>query len=357
MKKRHAFTLVELLVVIAIIGVLVALLLPAVQAAREAARRIQCSNHLKQIGLALQNYHDTMNALPYGVRANRGGTASQTTFYGPSWYVGILPFAEQKPLYDLMQDRAQTNPDYNSTTAGTAVGEVTHNSKIPWMICPSSPLPAMETVGGTTWQTTAPSYVGISGAVNGPTAAGNIVNAGEAPFNEQRVAQGQAGGFVSGGGLLVPNQTHNMAAAIDGTSSTIIAAEISMWFTASDGRKRIDATFTSAGGKWWLGTNNASVVTPSANFSANPLFCITTVSHFDINGSAQSLGFQGNSNFSWNTQGIGPRGANNPLVSAHPSVVLAAFLDGHVAPLTKTTHSAIVKRLATRDDGQTLGEF
>src|SRR5262245_23022223 len=110
--KRSAFTLVELLVVIAIIGVLVALLLPAVQAAREAARRMQCSNHLKQIGLALQNYHDVFNSLPYGARARfvntsgsapTGQTTSTTQNWGPSWYVAILPFCEQKPLSDLME--------------------------------------------------------------------------------------------------------------------------------------------------------------------------------------------------------------------------------------------------------------
>jgi prepilin-type N-terminal cleavage/methylation domain-containing protein len=354
MKKRQAFTLVELLVVIAIIGVLVALLLPAVQAAREAARRIQCSNHLKQIGLALQNYHDTFNALPFGVRANRAG---QSTVYGPSWYVGILSFAEQKNLFDEMQARAAVTPDYNATGTN-AVGAAADKAKVPWMLCPSSPLPEMETVSNT-WQSVAPSYVGISGAVNGPTPAGNIATAGEMPFNEQRVAQGQASGYVSGGGLLVPNETFNMAAATDGTSSTIVVSEIAKWFTDNTNtRRRIDATFTSAGGKWWLGTNNASRVVPGANFSANPLFCITTVSHYDVNGGALCVNFDGkDSGISWNTQGIGPRGANNPLVSAHPNVVLAAYLDGHVASLTQNTPAAIVKRLSTRDDGQTVGEF
>src|SRR5215213_2649820 len=102
---RQGFTLVELLVVIAIIGVLVALLLPAVHAAREAARRMQCSNHLKQLGLGIQNYHDTFNRLPFGARARfvqTSGTVPAQQGWGPSWYVGILPFCEQKPLSDLI---------------------------------------------------------------------------------------------------------------------------------------------------------------------------------------------------------------------------------------------------------------
>src|SRR5688572_18241924 len=110
--KRTAFTLVELLVVIAIIGVLVALLLPAVQAAREAARRMQCSNHLKQIGLGLQNYHDTFQSLPFGARAryvNTSGTNPANQAWGPSWYVGLLPFCEQKPLSDLIEAALNTN--------------------------------------------------------------------------------------------------------------------------------------------------------------------------------------------------------------------------------------------------------
>jgi len=92
-RKRHGFTLVELLVVIAIIGILIALLLPAVQAAREAARRSQCTNNLKQIALAVHNYHDTYKVFPIG---------NWTTAYG-TWLVSLLPFIEQQALADRYQ--------------------------------------------------------------------------------------------------------------------------------------------------------------------------------------------------------------------------------------------------------------
>ena len=90
-QSRPAFTLVELLVVIAIIGILIALLLPAVQAAREAARRSQCANNLRQIGIAVQAYHDTRKALPPSRMENYGGV---------TWAVFILPFLEQDPFYE-----------------------------------------------------------------------------------------------------------------------------------------------------------------------------------------------------------------------------------------------------------------
>jgi prepilin-type N-terminal cleavage/methylation domain-containing protein/prepilin-type processing-associated H-X9-DG protein len=112
-RKRQAFTLVELLVVIAIIGVLVALLLPAVQAAREAARRSQCGNNLKQLTLGLHNYHDTYQYFVY----RRGGTQTPNTNPGSnrgrlSGFIPLLPYIEQKPMYDsiVAGDPTATNP-------------------------------------------------------------------------------------------------------------------------------------------------------------------------------------------------------------------------------------------------------
>src|SRR5690348_10313077 len=93
--RARGFTLIELLVVIAIIGVLVALLLPAVQQARESARRTECKNHLKQIGLALHNYHDTFRVLPFGKGASYAGAPVYARW---SQHAMILPYIDQAPL-------------------------------------------------------------------------------------------------------------------------------------------------------------------------------------------------------------------------------------------------------------------
>ena len=100
MKPKRGFTLIELLVVIAIIAVLIALLLPAVQSARRAARRTQCVNNLKQMGLALHNYHDSMSIFPPAyIAASKFIDGETDTSPGWSWATMILPQFEQSPLY------------------------------------------------------------------------------------------------------------------------------------------------------------------------------------------------------------------------------------------------------------------
>jgi prepilin-type N-terminal cleavage/methylation domain-containing protein len=109
--RKTGFTLVELLVVIAIIGILIALLLPAVQQAREAAKRSQCKNNLKQIGLALHNYHDTFKCFPPGKLNSPTPGQTWPTFAGPhytNWAIAILPYVEQGALYE-MYDQNETN--------------------------------------------------------------------------------------------------------------------------------------------------------------------------------------------------------------------------------------------------------
>jgi prepilin-type N-terminal cleavage/methylation domain-containing protein len=112
---RLAFTLVELLVVIAIIGILIALLLPAVQAAREAARRLHCSNNLKQMGLALHNYESANRVFPSGSRSHR---SDNSWTWGHAWAVCILPFAEQNALYDQF-DMVGVNSPHTGLTRTT----------------------------------------------------------------------------------------------------------------------------------------------------------------------------------------------------------------------------------------------
>jgi prepilin-type N-terminal cleavage/methylation domain-containing protein/prepilin-type processing-associated H-X9-DG protein len=138
--RRPAFTLVELLVVIAIIGILVALLLPAVQAAREAARRIQCTNHLKQIGLALHNYHGTFQVFPMttsGAKPCAAGCCSG--FY--SWMSLILPFVEQTPLHDSIDFRLgmmdQCSGYYSLTVSAAHRNAAAAAAVVPGYLCPS----------------------------------------------------------------------------------------------------------------------------------------------------------------------------------------------------------------------------
>lgn len=139
-RRRMGFTLVELLVVIAIIGVLVALLLPAIQAAREAARRMSCGNNMKQLGLALHNYHDTYKTFPPDAiwHGNpRGTTPSAATVRNYTWIAMVLPFIEQAPLHAQIDFRRPALIELNriQVGGGPAIGLM-----LPALLCPSDPV-------------------------------------------------------------------------------------------------------------------------------------------------------------------------------------------------------------------------
>ena len=122
MKRRRAFTLIELLIVIAIIAVLIALLLlPAIQAAREQARRTQCVNNLLQLGLALGNYASTHSVLPPGVVNATGPIANLPNGYHHGWTVQILPFLGQSNIYNHINIRESVYADSNMTVRGVHV--------------------------------------------------------------------------------------------------------------------------------------------------------------------------------------------------------------------------------------------
>ena len=218
---RRGFTLVELLVVIAIIGVLVALLLPAVQAAREAARRMRCQNNLKQIGLAMHNYMDTFNVLP------PGGVSTNET----GWMVFILPFIEQKNLYD------QFNFNAGAYTSGT--GQVGRNAlalnKIDGYLCSSCPINKMmiaaphvvetpEIINGVVPFTS--HYYGIMG----PT--GTSSTTGTYTVN----TAGSHGGYAQSGLFPFCNVSVRGAEITDGMSNTLMVGEIS-WVNQQTGTR------------------------------------------------------------------------------------------------------------------------
>lgn len=209
---KRGFTLIELLVVIAIIAVLIALLLPAVQQAREAARRSQCRNNLKQIGLAMQNYHDNCKSLPVGQFSCCWGT----------WVVEVLPYIDQTPLFKKWVSRNM----YDSPTGGFRYSDAPNrpvvSTRLGAMTCPSDrPNTPIATI----------------------TSHNYAVNHGNTTYT-----QGTYNGVAFGGAPFGFNPTYRASALSDirdGTSSTLLVAEV-VQGTGSDLR----------GFTWWGDNSN-----------------------------------------------------------------------------------------------------
>ncbi|MCA9224257.1 MAG: DUF1559 domain-containing protein [Planctomycetales bacterium] len=205
--RRGAFTLVELLVVIAIIGVLASMLLPAVQAAREAARRSSCQNNLKQLALGLQNYHDTQKSFPSSVIYS--GPAG--TPYHHTWLKGILPYVEQVNLYESMDPRfsAWSNPTYL-------------NTPLEFLLCPSDGMlrdPIERSIG--TVPVSITNYSGSAGLIFGATQL--YPNASVAWDGQAHWTPGSFKGDYSG--VFAPGRFRRMSDLKDGSSNIVLVAE------------------------------------------------------------------------------------------------------------------------------------
>ena len=206
--------------VIAIIAILIALLLPTVQQAREAARRTQCRNHLKQIGLALHNYHDTFNSFPLGAMYARGGTVNPG--WGTSWWVGLLPYIDLGTMANQLSTSGNhpgTLANSTPTWTGASVnGPVVDGKRISVMLCPSSPVEGVRSSGyGRT--ITCPQYTGIAGAASDPAGSGGFTNSAGREWSNS----GQ--GIFATGGVLIPLQTVNFAKITDGSTNQIVVSE------------------------------------------------------------------------------------------------------------------------------------
>jgi len=218
--RRGGFTLIELLVVIAIIAILVALLLPAVQQAREAARRSSCKNNMKQIGLALHNYHDVHNTFPPGYMSVQPENTSSTEPTLWSWGAYVLPYVEQAPMYDLLNIGNVTLQ--SNLTAGTAT-RLALTTPISVFSCPSDVGPALNdsalTPGSYNYSRPVPDPTGAAVAI---AKSNYVMVANSANSTTPAVTPASYGPF---NGVGAQNSRIKLRDVIDGTSSTIAVGE------------------------------------------------------------------------------------------------------------------------------------
>jgi prepilin-type N-terminal cleavage/methylation domain-containing protein len=321
--RRPAFTLVELLVVIAIIGVLVALLLPAVQAARESARRTQCSNHLKQLGLGAQNFVDNKGWFPPNRLGNVPNTAPTTTAW-LTWAVVMLPYIEQQTYYSLW-DETQTYAFHPETTTRRAVNIY---------FCPSRRRPneafSQNEADG-----------GKSGGLSDYAAcAGNGNNDG---IGANGVPNEEANGVMIGGKweanagitrLLKWQGIVRVASITDGTSNTFLMGEKHVRRLNAAGTARF--VFGTADDRTVYSMNNANNFRRFAGLGGDAV--VYSLATFVDTNSVQAVD-------------------NRKFGSRHPGICQFVLCDGSVKGIQVNVDLKILTRLANREDGEPIGDF
>ncbi len=341
---RSAFTLVELLVVIAIIGVLIALLLPAVQQAREAARRMQCSNNLKQLGLALHNYHDTNSAFPmvsYVDNTNRPA----------SWLVRIWPFIEQSAAYDqctFQSDWTGIGFDRN--------WRVTTNLVVDSLNCPSNPMDRFltQTSSSATQNDGAPAevqyqradYVGVGGGYNmsGGTPSHWYGYHGMNDYNGIFVAIDSRN-----------TQTTAFRDITDGTSNTLAIGEQSN-FIRSLNTSTGEVTFHDSreyghrGGAWSGGGGHNGNGSWYGNWEGHSSIRVG-INYSHTSGYNNPFGTGNDPNKG------GRSGHHTIFTSAHPGGALFVLGDGSTRFVSENITLETLRNLANRADGNVLGEY
>lgn len=326
---RSGFTLIELLVVIAIIAVLIALLLPAVQQAREAARRSQCKNNMKQIGLALHNYHDAFNAFPIGELDRMRG----------NWRVRILPYYDQAPLYNKLTF------DTGAFNSGSGMLAILQGTIVPGLNCPSSTMPINGTGSGNPNANTLNSqlhdYTGIMGAGPDPASRTGVC-----------VTNSNWGAIGCLNGMLRVNQDSKSRDATDGMSNTFIVGEQSGDVAGTDRRANYWGGW--AGTYWGMDGNLIGAPITSQASTTYWIGSGCTTLRYPPNAD------QGKTAATYCVSGSGCAGTymyNTPLSSFHEGGVHALMADGAVRFVSENINIQTYLALGSKDDGIVIGEF